>query len=69
MHQILNGQLAELPSILDSLFTGAANITSTPIGMESGGVVGSHKVVGKGYVNAENSQFVSMVAYSTPHNT
>ena len=55
---LLNGQLAELPAILDSLLTGIANTTSTPIGVEVEGwwVVRSHKVAGKGYVNTENGQ-------------
>ena len=43
------GYLAELPAILDSVFTGVANTTSTPIGWEGGGQVGSHKITGKGY--------------------
>ena len=44
--QLLNGQLAELAAILDSLFTDIANTISTPIRVEGGGwnVVGSYKV-------------------------
>ena len=34
MHQLLNGQPAELPTILDNLLTGIANITSTLIRVE-----------------------------------
>ena len=39
MDQLLNGQLAEQPAILDN-FTGAANTTSSSIGVEVG-VVGT----------------------------
>ena len=35
-----------MPTILDSLFHKVANTTSTPIGVEGGGVVGSHEVAG-----------------------
>ena len=55
-HQLSNGYLAELPTILD-IFPGIANTTITPIG-----VVGSHKVAGKGYVNTKNSQMSSISA-------
>ena len=37
IHKLLNGWLAELPTIFDSFFTGYANTTSTPIGVEGGG--------------------------------
>ena len=55
------GQLAELPTILDIL-PDIANTTNTPIG-----VVGSHKVAGKGYVNTEDSQmaFIGAIFSST----
>ena len=36
IHQLLNGQLAEFPTILDCLLTRIANTASTPIGMEGG---------------------------------
>ena len=36
IHQLLNGQLAELAAILDSLLTGIAKTTSTPIRVEGG---------------------------------
>ena len=36
VHHLLNGQLAELPTILDSLLTVIANTTSTAIRVESG---------------------------------
>ena len=52
-----------------------ANTTSTPYSYrdeEGEGLVGSHKVVGKGYVITENSQVVSIDAilnstYHTKH--
>ena len=34
LHQLLNGQLAKLPAILDSLLNDIANATSIPIGVE-----------------------------------
>ena len=37
VHHLLNGQLAKLPTILDSLLTGIANTTSTAIRVEGGG--------------------------------
>ena len=58
MYHLLDGKLAKLPAILDSLFTGIANTTSTPIGVE-GKVVGSQEVAGKGYINTKNSQIAS----------
>ena len=36
-HQLLSELLAELLTILDSLFTGVANTTSTPSGWEGRG--------------------------------
>ena len=45
------------------VFTGVANTTSTPMGM-----VGSHKVAGKGYVNTEISQ-MSFIGYLKPAKT
>ena len=35
-----------MPTILDSLFHRVVNTTSIPIGVEDGGVVGSHEVAG-----------------------
>ena len=35
-----------MPTILDGLFHKLVNTTSSPIGVEGGGVVGSHKVAG-----------------------
>ena len=52
--------LAEFPTILDSFFTGVANISSTPAGWEGGGWVGSHKVVGKAYIFTKTSQMTSI---------
>ena len=58
MYHLLDGELAKLPAILDSLFTGITNTTCAPIGVE-GKVVGSQEVAGKGYVNTKNSQKAS----------
>ena len=46
MHQLLNGCIAELLTI-SIVFTGVANTTSIPIGVEDGGG-GNHVVVGQG---------------------
>ena len=45
-------------------FTSVANTTSTLLGARSG-VVGSHEVAGKTYVNSENSQMASIGAIFT----
>ena len=37
IHQLLNEWLAEWAAIIDSVFTDAANTTSTSIGVEGGG--------------------------------
>ena len=37
IHKLLSEYLAELPVILDNSFTGYANATSTPIGVEGEG--------------------------------
>ena len=37
VYQMFNGQLAKLPTILQRLFTGVANITSNPIEVGDGG--------------------------------
>ena len=42
--QLFNGQLAELPAILDSLFSGLVNTTSTSIGVEGGGAATKWRV-------------------------
>ena len=46
MDGLFNGQLVEMPAILDSLFHKVVNATSILIGVEGWGVVGSHEVVG-----------------------
>ena len=43
--QLLNGQLAELPAILDSLFSGLVNATSTFIGVGGGGAATKWRVI------------------------
>ena len=71
IHQLLGGQLAKLPAILDSFVTSIANTTSSSIGWEgerwvgSNRVAGSHKVVEKGYVNTKTSQTTSCGAIFT----
>ena len=69
MHKLLNGQLAEQPTILDSILTRVVNTTSTPTRWEGGGWVGSHKVANKGHVFMENSQMGStgVICTSTHH--
>ena len=62
MGQLLNGQLAELPAILDSLFSGLVNTTSTSIRVECGGWWGSHKLAGSSDFKSELSQIVSIEA-------
>ena len=37
VYPLFNGELVELPTILDSLFHGLVNTISIPIGMEGGG--------------------------------
>ena len=59
-YQLLNQYLAELPAILD-IFPDIASATTTTLV-----VLGNHKVVGKGYVNTENSQIASIsVSFSS----
>ena len=70
IHQLLGEWLAEYPAILDSFFTGVANISSTPTGWEGGGWVGSHKVAGKGYVFTKTSQMASIgVIFTSTYRT
>ena len=59
IHQLLSGQPAELPAWL---YTGIADTSSIPIEWESGGWLGSHKVVGKDYVNTQHNQMPSISA-------
>ena len=70
VQQLLNGQLAGLLTTLD-IFTGIGNATNTSIGVESGRVyIGSHKVVSKGYIHAENSKMAHIGAIiSSTHHT
>ena len=37
MYQLLNGQLAELPTMFDSFFTDYTNTTSITVGVNGGG--------------------------------
>ena len=63
-------RLAEFPAILDSFFTGVANISSTPAGWEGGGWVGSHEVAGKGYVFTKTNQMASIgVIFTSTYHT
>ena len=55
INQLFSGQLAKLPTILDSF-----NTSNTLIGWESGEWAGSHEVVGKGYIFTQNSQMASI---------
>ena len=67
MHQLLNEQLATIYYLLFYiLFISIANITTTLIGVEGGG---SHKMLGRCYVNIANSQKASIGAISPPHIT
>ena len=50
-----------MPATSECIFTGVANTTSTPIKVD-GGALGSHEVVGKDYVNTENSQMMPIGA-------
>ena len=43
IHKLLNGYLVEYPAILNSIFTGYINTTSTPIEVEGGGWWGATK--------------------------
>ena len=63
----LNNQLNRPP--FQIVFTGVANITSTPIWWEGVGQAGSHEVVGKGYVFSKNSQItiIGTIFTSTCH--
>ena len=65
IHQLLGEKLVEFPAILDSSFTGVANISSTP----TGGRVGSHEVAGKGYVLTKTRlmTFIGVIFTSTYH--
>ena len=66
VNQLLNGQVAGLFTILD-IFTGIGNTTNTFIGVESGEMyLGSHEVVGNGYIHAENSQMAHIGAIISP---
>ena len=76
MHEICHDSIAiynlsthqlwgEFPAILDSCFTGVANISSTPTGWE-----GSHKVASKGCVFTKTSQMASIgVIFTTTYHT
>ena len=68
MHQLLKGQLAELPIILES-FSLAQPITQALLYGWRVEVVRSHKVAGKGYSKTENSQivFIGAIFNSTYH--
>ena len=61
----MDSYIAELPAILDSF--DFLIILPIPLALLLGGRVGSssHEVEGKGYVNAENSQIVSLGAILT----
>ena len=63
---LYTGQLAEIAYHFRQFFTGIASITSTPIGW---GRMGSHKVMGKGYIFNKNSQmtFIGVIITSTCH--
>ena len=66
MDQLLNVWLAELPTILDNIFTGIVNTTSTTIA----DVMWSHKVVSYSSFKTENNQMASIIGtISTPHIT
>ena len=60
MGQLLNGWLAELPAILDSLFSGLVNTTSTSIGEEGGECWGNHEVLDSSDFKTKQSQMVSI---------
>ena len=64
IHQLLNGQLAELPSILSSFLLAQPYYRG---GWQ--GVVGSHRVAGTGCVRTNNIQMVSIgaICNSTYH--
>ena len=51
-----------MPIILDSLFHSVVNTTSIPIGVEDGGVVGSHEVAGSSDTKTFYGQMASIQA-------
>ena len=57
-----------MPVILDNIFTGIANTTSTPTGWE-GGWVGNHEMVGKGYIFTKTVKWHRFVPFSHLHIT
>ena len=56
-------------TILDSLFTGIANTKSSVIGVEDGGLVGSHEVQTKAISTLKTVKWCPLVSFSTPHIT
>ena len=71
MHQLLNGQPAELPTILDNNVDWHSQYYKYSFEGGGQGVVESHKMAGKGYINTEKDQIAStgiILQYVHPHN-
>ena len=70
LYLLFIGWLAELPAILDRLFTGVANTTSTPIGWEGGGGQGAIKWWAKATFSLKQPNGIhALVPFSPPHIT
>ena len=69
IHQLLGEQLAEFPAILDSFFTGVANISSTPAGWEGGGRWEATKWQAKATSSLKLAKWHPLVSFSPPHIT
>ena len=65
----MDSYIAELSAILHSFFSGYANTTSTPIGVESGGWWGAMKWRAKGMSKLKTAKWHQLVLVLAPHNT